>query len=244
MKRLLTLCLLCSLLAPLPAAETSASPFVVQAVGDIAPADQKKIVDALEARYEQIGVDLKTTPARPFQVFIYSTQGAYIRATGNRNASGSIEGADKLHLVQQSRNGDRPETVAVHEFAHAVTLKLLTDHEPQPLDAPKFDRKFTTFPVWLWEAIAAFEAHQFIQPKSLFFINQTSYPSLDELSDRSKGGKIYKIGYCIVEYILSRYGRNGLITLILAYGDLAVLKTTPDEFGKAWHAFVVKKYFR
>ena len=244
MKKLFTLCLQCSLLASLSAAETPASHFAVRAVGDIAAIDQQTIVDALDANYARISADLQTTPAQPFQVFIYAKREEYTRATGNGNASGSIEGAGKLHLLQKSRTGDRAETVAVHEFAHAVTLKLLTDHEPQPLDAPKFDRKFKTFPIWLWEAIAAYEAHQFVQPKSLVFITKDSYPSLNELSDRSKGGKIYKIGYCIIEYILSQHGRDGLITLILTYGDLAALKTTPDEFSKGWHDFVVKKYFR
>lgn len=220
----------------------TASNFAVRAVGNVAAADKKKIVDALEACYAQISTNLQTTPARPIEVFIYETRSGYIRATGNRGASGSIEGAGKLHMLQVSRDGDKAETVAVHEFAHAVTLKLLTDHEPQPLDAAKFDKKFKKFPIWLWEAIAVYEAHQFRHPKSLSFITKNSYPSLEELNDRSNG-KIYKAGYCVIEYILSKYGRDGLITLILSHGDVGALKTTKAEFSKGWHDFVINKYF-
>ncbi len=242
MKLLLTFCLQFSLFTSLAMAEDTASHFVVKTVGDVAAADKKKIVDALEAHYVQISTNLQTTPAQPFEVFIYETRAGYTRATGNWGASGSIEGIAKLHQLQKSRTGDKAETVAVHEFAHAVTLKLLTDHEPKPLDAAKFDKKFKNFPVWLWESIAVYEAHQFTHPQKLPFITKTSYPSLDELSDRSKG-EIYKAGYTVVEYILSKYGREGLITLILAYGDVTALKTTKEEFSKGWHDFVIKKYF-
>lgn len=242
MKQLFALCLPFLLFASLVAAEDAASHFEVKAVGDVAAADKKKIVDALEAHYAQISTNLQTTPAQPFEVFIYETRWGYARATGNWGASGSIEGIAKLHMLQKSRTGDKAETVAVHEFTHAVMLKLLTDHEPQPLDTAKFDKKFKNLPVWLWEAIAVYEADQFTNPKKLPFITKTSYPSLDELSDRSKG-KIYKVGYTVVEYILSKYGRDGLITLILANGDVTALKTTKDEFSKDWHDFVIKKYF-
>jgi hypothetical protein len=219
-----------------------ASHFAVTTVGDIAAADKEKIVAALETHYARISTNLQTTPAQPFEVFIYETRRGYTRATGNGGASGSIEGAGKLHMLQQSRSGDKAETIAVHEFAHAITLKLLTDHEPQPLDVVKFDRKFKKFPVWLWEAIAVYEAQQFTHPKKLSFITKTSCPSLDQLSNRSKG-EIYKVGYCIIEFILSKYGQDGLITLILAYGDVVALKTTQAEFSKGWHDFVINKYF-
>ena len=243
MKRLFPYCFAFSLFASLAAADT-ASHFVVRAVGDIAAADQKKIVDALDAHYAQISADLKTTPVQPFELFIYSGRWGYTRATGNWGASGSIEGTGKLHLLQKSRTGYTAEVIAVHEFTHAVTLKLLVDHEPQPLDTGKFDRKFKTFPVWLWEAIAVYEARQFTRPQSLTFITKTTLPCLDELNERSKGEKIYQLGYTLIEYILANYGQDGLITLILAYGDLGALKTTNAEFSKGWHDFVVKKYFQ
>jgi len=52
--------------------------------------------------------------------------------------------------------------VAIHEFAHTVTLKILFDHEPQPINSKNFDKKFSTFPIWLLEAISVYEAKQFV----------------------------------------------------------------------------------
>ena len=68
-----------------------------------------------------------------------------IKATKNFSASGSIEGTSKLHFVEQAWGEADGKKVAVHEFAHTVTLKLLLDREPQPLNAQEFDKRFATF---------------------------------------------------------------------------------------------------
>lgn len=237
----------CALLAPLAMADKSqiapaTSPFVMNAVGDVAPGEQKKVLDALETNYARIVADLKTAAAQPFNVYYYGSRWGYANATGNWGASGSIEGMSKLHLMPTSRSGGKAEEVAVHEFTHAVVLKMLVEQEPRPLNTANFDRKFATFPVWLWEGIAVYEAREFHNPKRLGYITATEYPSLDELNNRSNG-KSYKVGYLIVEYILAVYGQDGLIKLIHAYGDLDVLKTTKVAFAKGWHEFVLKKYF-
>lgn len=248
MKPVLCFVLPLALLSPPAMADevqgTPAQPrFVMNVIGDVAPAAQRTVLDALESNYARISADLTTTPVQPFNVYFYAGRWAYSNATGNWGASGSIEGTSKLHLLPTSRLGDKAETVAVHEFAHAVVLKLLVDHEAQPLNTANFDSRFAKFPVWLWEAIAVYEAKEFTNPKRLGYITRTTYPSLDELNDRSKGSKAYKVGYTIVEYIRAEYGQDGLIKLILAYGNLEVLKTTKEEFAKGWHGFVVKKYF-
>jgi hypothetical protein len=45
--------------------------------------------------------------------------------------SGNIEGISKLHFVKQTWSEPDSKKVAVHEFAHTVTLKLLLDNEAQ-----------------------------------------------------------------------------------------------------------------
>jgi hypothetical protein len=247
MKLLRNLCLPLLFLTPWalandPGAVGPKSHFVLQVVGEVPVEEQRKVLQALEANYARVGADLKTTPDWPFNIFFYSGRLAYARATGNWGASGNAEGPAKLHLMPSSRDGDKAEVVAVHEFAHSVTLRLLLNQEPLPLDTAKFDRKFEKFPVWLWEAIAVYEARQFVPPKGLRFISRNSYPSLAELNNRSQGGKIYKIGFTVVEYILAEYGQDGLIKLILAYGDTGVLGKTAEEFAQGWHRFVVQKY--
>jgi hypothetical protein len=99
------------------------------------------------------------------------------------------------------------------------------------------------FPIWLWESVSVYEARQFIAPKSLSYFTKNSYPGLQELNDRSKGNKIYDVGYTIVEYILEQYGKNKLIGLIKNYGNMEkVLNISDEQFSKNWYEFVRRKY--
>src|SRR5258708_17173252 len=98
-----------------------------------------------------------------------------------------IEGISKLHFVQQACGESDNSKVAVHEFTHTVVLKLLLDQEPTPIDSKAFDKKFSTFPAWLWEAISVYEAQQFVTPKTLPYLNNGTYPGITELTNRIKG---------------------------------------------------------
>jgi hypothetical protein len=204
-----------------------------------------ELANALENNYARIGNDLKTQPFKNIETYIYAKRWRYIKATGNWSASGNIEGISKLHFVEQTWGESDNKKVAVHEFAHTVTLKLLLDNETQPVDSKSFDKKFSTFPTWLWEAISVYEAKQFADPKTLPYLNNGQYPGISELNNRLKGGKIYSCGYTIIEYILSKYGQDNFINLIKNYGDLKrTYNVTADEFCKGWYEFVKEKYLK
>lgn len=201
--------------------------------------------EALESNYQRIGNDLKTTPSDNIETNIYAQRWRYIKATKNWAGSGNIEGISKLHFVEQAWGETDSKKVAVHEFAHTVTLKLLLDHEPQPLNAKSFDEKFSTFPTWLWEAISVYEAQQFVDPKTLPYLNNGQYPGIAELNNRMKGGKIYSCGYTIIEYILYKYGHENFINLILYYGDLkTTFNLSEEQFCNDWYGFVKTKYLK
>ena len=203
------------------------------------------LASALESNYIRIGNDLKTIPSRNIEVNIYAQRWRYVKATGNWSASGNIEGISKLHFVEQAWGETDSKKVAIHEFAHTVTLKLLIENEPQPLDSKAFDNKFATFPTWLWEAISVYEAVQLIDPKTLPFLSNGSYPNILELNNRSNGGKIYKVGYTLIEYILHQFGQEKLIALIKNYGSISnVFGVTDDQFCKGWYDFVKQKYLK
>jgi len=203
------------------------------------------LANTLEENYSKISENLKTIPAANIEVNIYAQRWRYIKATGNWGASGSIEGISKLHFVEQGWSESDSKKVAVHEFTHAVVLKLLIDREPSPLNTTAFDEKFSKFPVWLWESISVYEAGQFYQPKTMPFFANGSSPDLKELNSRSKGGKIYSVGYTIIAFILSQYGQDKLIELITNYGNLLkVLDITDEAFSKAWYNFVKETYLK
>jgi len=199
--------------------------------------------EALEGSYSRISTNLNTTPAENIEVNIYAHRWRYVKATGHWSASGSIEGISKLHLLENAWLDTEISKIAIHEFVHAVVLKLLIDREPKPLNTIRFDEKFSKLPVWIWEAICTFEAEQFYDPNTLNYLSQGKYPEISELNDRSKGQKIYTCGYTIIEYILNTHGRDKLIELIENYGDLkGVLNLTEEQFSKNWYIFIKRKY--
>jgi hypothetical protein len=203
----------------------------------------KQLAGALEESYSRIGNDLNTSPANIIETNIYASRWRYGKATGNWGASGSIEGIAKLHFVDQAWSEGDSKKVAVHEFTHAVVLKMLIDHEKPPFNANDFDKRFEAYPVWLWEAVSCYEAGQTQDLKNEPWLANGSYPALAELNDRSKGGKIYKTGYSIIEFILQRYGKEKLIELILNDGHIqSVLHETEAAFSKEWYEFVKEKY--
>lgn len=207
--------------------------------------DSSSVVElskALEGSYSKISSSLNTTPAENIEVNIYAQRWRYIKASGHWSASGSIEGISKLHFVENAWLDSEISKIAIHEFVHAVFLKLLIDREPKPLDE-KFDEKFSTIPVWLWEGVSVFEAEQFYQPNTLAYFGNGRYPEISELNNRSAGQKIYTCGYTIIEYILVEYGKDKLIELIESYGDLKkVLNLTEEEFSSDWYHFIKSKY--
>lgn len=204
-----------------------------------------ELANALESNYTRISKDLNTKPADNIEINIYAHRWRYIKATGNWGGSGNIEGISKLHFVEQAWGETDSKKVAVHEFAHTVTLKLLLENEVKPINPKDFDNKFSAFPTWLWEAISVYEANQLVHPKTLTYLNNGQYPGISELNNRLKGGKIYSCGYTIIEYILSKYGQDNLITLVKNYGDLKrTFNVTDDEFSKEWYAFVKAKYLK
>ena len=204
-----------------------------------------EIANALEENYGRISGNLKTIPSPQMEVNVYAPRWRYIQATGHWDASGNIEGTSKLHFVEQPWGDSDVEKVAVHEFTHAVVLKLLLDNEKQPVDAKNFDLKFSKFPVWLWEAVSVYEAGQFHHPKMFALFANGSFPNLHELNDRSKSQTIYDVGYTITEYILHEYGNDKLVALIKSYGDLnAVLDVSEKEFTEGWHEFVEGRYLK
>ena len=83
-----------------------------------------------------------------------------------------------------------------------------------------------------------------IDPKTLPFLSN-GYPNISELNNRSKGGKIYKVGYTVIEYILHQYGQEKLVELIKNYGSISkVFGVTEDQFCKDWYDFVKQEYLK
>lgn len=202
-----------------------------------------KISKDLEGSYLRIARNLKIIPSKNIETNIYADKWRYIKATHRWGASGSIEGPSKIHFIENSLEESRK--TAIHEFTHTAVLKLLIDHEGKLFDSKTFDERLASFPIWLWEAICVYEAGDLTDPKKLEDLRNGKYPSIKELNTRSKGQKIYKYGYTLIEFILNKYKQDKLIELIKNYGDLKrTLGVTDEQFSKDWYGFVQEKYLK
>ena len=202
-----------------------------------------EISEVLEKKYLKVSNNLNTKPADNIEVNVYGERWRYIKSTGNWGASGSIEGVSKLHFVNNSGSDVNIGKIAVHEFVHAVVLKLLIDREPLPLDIKSFDEKFSKLPVWIWEGVSVYEAEQFYDPNTLEYFKNDEYPEISELNTRSKGQKIYTCGFTLIEYILKEYGQDKLVELIASYGDLEnTFNVSEEQLARNWYKFINEKY--
>jgi hypothetical protein len=225
--------------------------FAIQYIG-ILESEAKSISTALEFNYERIRTELKDPKHEKISVFIYPNQKDFNTATGliKSKASGTSRGPLAFYLKHETwYNSILPqemEKVAVHEFTHCVQLNiliqdaLLKNGNKNSADFDKnFEKEFEKkYPQWFWEAICDYEAG--IVNKSSVNYGMKSKPTLQELNNSNQ---IYNVGYTIIEYFVSKYGKDKLPEFIKSYGNFEkVIGVSEKEFESEWHKFVEEKY--
>lgn len=179
---------------------------------------------SLEGSWLPITRDLGVRTIGRIEGYFYGDQAAFTAATGYR-ASGSVDGPSRFHVVAVPFS---PET-AVHEFAHNVTLHLYPGAG--------------NLPVWLWEAVALYEAGQFVPPAAVPYLVAGDFPEFTELDRGGSRYSIYDVGYTIAECIVDRWGLEGLRDLVLAAGrPEAALGLGIEELQAHWRAFLESRY--
>jgi hypothetical protein len=126
--------------------------------------------------------------------------------------------------------GDAPRA-AVPEFAHAVSLRV--------------NPRIGNNPRWLWEAVALYEAGDFVDPGTVPSLAAGDFPTLAELNAGFDSGNplLYRVGYTLAEFVVRDWGRHALVRLIQTNGNLpAVLGMSADRFEEGWRRFVAAKY--
>jgi len=190
------------------------------------------IASGLEARYGGVVADLETGEVPRIDVEVWKDEASFFaemeRYFGRRyNATGYVTGPSVIRVLavpQVVRN-------ATHEMSHAISLRV----------NPTFGNR----PRWLWESVALFENEELVDPRSLPYLVQGRFPTLSELdADPSASRQVYEVGYLIGEFVVARDGRDGLLRLIRANGDVtSVGFASPAAFEEAWMSFVRARYF-
>jgi hypothetical protein len=120
---------------------------------------------------------------------------------------------------------------AVHEFAHLVSMQV--------------NSNIANNPRWIWEAVALYENNEFVNPRTLSYMVNGNYPTLEELNTdyNSSNHYIYSVGYILLEYIVDTWGMDTVIGLIQNNGNItSLLSITIGEFESGWYEFVEQKY--
>ena len=190
------------------------------------------IASGLEARYGRVVGDLETGEVARIRVEVWKDEASFFaemeRYFGRRyNATGYVTGPSVIRVLavpQVVRN-------ATHEMSHAISLRV--------------NPAFGNNPRWLWESVALFENDELVDPRSLPYLVQGRFPTLSELdADPNASRQVYEVGYLIGEFVVARAGRDGLLRLIRANGDVtSVGFASVAAFEEAWKAFVRARYF-
>jgi len=209
------------------------------------------ISNTLESNYGRIRTDLKDPEHSKILVYVHPTQSEFNKATGlsNSNANGTSRGPWAFHLKYETWfNSIFPKDmgkVALHEFTHCVQLNILI-HEEAKLNPiandtqfeKDFEKKFKKYPQWFWEAICDYEANM-VNTLSVNY-GMKDKPTLQELNNSNQ---IYNVGYTIIEYFVSKYGKEKLPEFLRSYGNFEqTLRVSEKEFETGWYKFVDEKY--
>jgi hypothetical protein len=215
----------------------------------------KKVSGSLEHSYGRITGDIGGPALPVINVYIHPNKESLKKAVGFY-AQGAIVGTGQIHLVKLKGISQlliSYEKLALHEFSHCATLNLLINNDlssgkvasldewTATYDSPDGPGFYHIYPRWLWESVACYEARQ-LNIMTLFISIVNGFPSLSVIN--SHGSKVYFMGYTVADFIVSRWGRGALNSLIIERGNLPdVLDISEAQFSIAYRRFVYKKYF-
>lgn len=130
---------------------------------------------------------------------------------------------------------------AVHEFAHCVHYQFIAR-----MSASNVTRFETTDDAaWLFEGVASYVAQQFYPPEKFEYLRTGQYPTLKELNDVDGSGKIYDVGFLLIEFIETTWEEEGLLNLLSENGD--VQKTfglSEREFESRFYNYVKNNFLK
>jgi hypothetical protein len=189
----------------------------------------------LNDNYSRVLNDLEVSSMNKVSVKIWNNETNFLddmeQAIGQRyqGASGWVYSSTDIRILYQ---GSYTSQIVIHEFCHAVSLVV--------------NNSIGNNPRWLWEAVAIYEAGEFVNPTTISYLVSGNFPTLAELnSDFNTGGnKIYSVGYLLSEFIITIWDKSRFVNLIKANGNIEeTLGISTQQFEADWKSFVITTYF-
>jgi hypothetical protein len=185
--------------------------------------EAQDIADNLEGNYSRIRINLSDPDHDIIRVFIHPSQEKFNKGTGlpNSTANGTSRGPNEFHFIWtnwfNSVFPDDPTKTAIHEFTHCVQLNILikdaqnkwTIGNNEDFDKV-FEEKFINeYPQWFWEALCDYEAGVVNRISVKYAMKKNL-----RLKELNISNQIYNVGYTIIDYIVSKWGKDKLPALI------------------------------
>ncbi len=199
----------------------------------------QSIIDPINSKlnesYLRVLNDLEVSSMNKVSVKIWNNETNFLddmeQAIGQRyqGASGWVYSSTDIRILYR---GDYTSQIALHEFCHAVSLVV--------------NSTIGNNPRWLWEAVAIYEAGEFVNPTTISYLVGGNFPTLAELNSDFNSGenKIYSVGYLLSEFIITNWDKNHFVSLIKSNGNIQqTLEITTQQFEEDWKNFVITTYF-
>lgn len=196
--------------------------FTVAIHGQVEDGLAEALLLRLQSEAPRILADFGLASAEPCAIHVRADPSDYL-ATMEKlihgrypGATGYIAGRNRVELLFW--NGTLDDVV--HEYAHTQSLRL----NPRLYRGPR----------WLWESLAVYEAAERVDPRSLWYLGEGRFPSLAELNeDVNEGGRVYEVGWLVVDFIKRTWGWKAVLDLARTGGDVeAVLGIGEGEFER------------
>lgn len=196
------------------------------------------VAASLEREYARILTDLEIDAMPTVNVTFY-TDHAVLEAATRATAgvvpawsAGLITSPTEIHLMSPNSPAWGPYgrmlSNLVHEFAHCVSMRV--------------NPRIPNNPRWLWESVAIYESGQSVDLRGLSYMTALQPPSFASMTALDNT-RVYDVGYSIAEFVVGRWGRRGLVDLLVANGDTsAALKLRQEQFEQDWFAFTRQRY--
>ena len=199
------------------------------AVGAVPVKTMIGIEETVDAHYRRIIKNFNVKNMPVVTVRIWQDRDEFEQSYGDD--AKFVQGYVAQDLWEARFFNGRPEIGlgVVHEYTHLVTLAL--------------NPTFNNNPRWLWEATAIYESGRPPVPKisNLKCFSANSYPTIKSLEQHPFN--IYKVGYFLTDFIVSKWGQEKLVELVKSNGDIKlILKITSKEFERMWISFLQNKY--
>ena len=194
-----------------------------------------EILEKLESNYNRITFLLQVELPEKSVLYIYPSIAKFHEAIGRAGAPDWVAGnfdqeTKAIKIVSPYNPGtahdyDSIMAIVIHEFVHLAAAQINSQA-----------------PDYIAEGVATYFAGQddCVKETIQTDIKAGDFPTMAQL--RCMTDEIYQYGYAFIEYVISKYGIEGVLKLYKTADIKKALGAADDEFHESWKAYLIEMY--